>query len=63
MSVNEPPRFLTVPETAKILRLHEMTIYRMLKKGQIPRARVGGRWRIPADVCDRILKGENAHTR
>lgn len=50
--------FLTVPEVAGILRLHQITVYRMLKKKELPSFRVGGRWRIPSDVIDRLLKGE-----
>lgn len=54
------PYFLTVPEASKLLRLHQMTVYRMCKKRQIPRIRVGGSWRIPSDVVERMMCGEKA---
>jgi excisionase family DNA binding protein len=41
------PQYLTITETAHLLRLGERTVYEMLRKGRIPgAAKVGGKWRV-----------------
>ena len=40
--------FLTVNETAKVLRVGSRTVYRLVETGKVPAKKVGGRWRIPA---------------
>jgi excisionase family DNA binding protein len=37
---------MTVREVAGYLRMHEMTIYRMARQGDIPAYKVGNRWRF-----------------
>ena len=37
---------LNVEEVAKILQLHAMTVYRLVKEGKLPGFKVGGRWRF-----------------
>jgi excisionase family DNA binding protein len=39
--------FLTVAETAQILRVSLRTAYALAERGDIPSVRVGGQWRIP----------------
>ena len=39
-------RFLTVSEVARQLRVSNMTVYRLLKAGQLPAVRVGRGYRI-----------------
>jgi len=44
----QDPRYLTVAEVARLLRLSKMTIYRMIEAEDIEAVRVGGRvYRIP----------------
>jgi len=43
---NEQPTMMTVREVADYLRMHEMTIYRMARQGEIPAYKVGNRWRF-----------------
>ncbi len=45
-AVNEQPAIMTVREVAQYLRMHEMTIYRMAREGDIPAYKVGNRWRF-----------------
>ncbi len=45
-AVNEQPTIMTVREVAQYLRMHEMTIYRMAREGDIPAYKVGNRWRF-----------------
>jgi excisionase family DNA binding protein len=42
----EQPTIMTVREVADYLRMHEMTIYRMARQGEIPAYKVGNRWRF-----------------
>ena len=37
---------LTIGEVAEMLRVHPMTVYRLLKRGSIPGFKVGGNWRV-----------------
>ncbi len=46
-------RVLTVQEVSSYLRVHPSTIYRMLKKNQLPAFRVGSDWRFTVDALDR----------
>ena len=50
-------RVLTVQEVASYLRMHPSTIYRMLKKNQLPAFRVGSDWRFTVDEIDRWRSG------
>jgi excisionase family DNA binding protein len=42
----EQQAIMTVREVADYLRMHEMTIYRMARQGEIPAYKVGNRWRF-----------------
>ncbi|HUY39595.1 MAG TPA: helix-turn-helix domain-containing protein [Candidatus Binataceae bacterium] len=43
---------LTVQEVSSYLRVHPSTIYRMLKKNQLPAFRVGSDWRFTVEAID-----------
>ncbi len=45
-------RILTVRDVSHYLRVHPATIYRMLKKNQIPAFRVGSDWRFTVEAID-----------
>ncbi len=49
---NLPGKVLTVREVAAYLRVHSSTIYRLLKKGELPAFRIGSDWRFMADQID-----------
>ena len=52
-------RLLTVAEVAEALRVSTMTIYRMVKSGQLPATRVGRSYRFRrADVQRYLEKGK-----
>jgi len=44
---------LTVQNVAVYLHVHPSTIYRLLKKRQLPAFRVGGDWRFNRESIDR----------
>jgi excisionase family DNA binding protein len=46
-------RVLTVKEVADYLHVHPSTIYRMLKRSQLPAFRVGSDWRFNVETIDR----------
>ena len=46
---------MSTQEISKYLGVHEMTVYRWLKKGVLPGFKIGGRWRSKKDVLDNFL--------
>ncbi len=49
-------RFLTVAEVARSLRVSTMTVYRIIKAGELPAVRVGRGYRIRPDDLRRYLE-------
>jgi excisionase family DNA binding protein len=47
--------FLTVSEVANLLRVSNMTVYRLISSGQLPAARVGKSYRLREEDVDRYL--------
>ncbi|UCG34593.1 MAG: helix-turn-helix domain-containing protein [Candidatus Omnitrophota bacterium] len=45
-------QIMTPKEAAKYLGLHLITIYRLIKKGELPGFKVGGQWRFKKDLLD-----------
>ena len=48
-------RFLTVAEVAGLLRVSTMTVYRLIKAGELAAVRVGRSYRVTEDDVDRYL--------
>jgi excisionase family DNA binding protein len=46
---------LTVREVAEYLRVHQTTIYRLLKEQKLPAFRVGSDWRFNREMIDRWM--------
>lgn len=53
----ERTQIMTTKEIARYLGVHEMTVYRWLKKSVIPGFKIGGRWRSKKDLLDAYLVG------
>lgn len=49
---DESPRFYSVPEAARILRVSEMTLYRSIAENGFPTVRVRSRLTVPARAID-----------
>jgi excisionase family DNA binding protein len=47
------PRVITVDELADYLHVHPSTIYRMLKRRELPAFKIGRDWRFDTDAIDR----------
>jgi excisionase family DNA binding protein len=52
------PRVLTVGEVAKYLRVHQTTIYRLLKTHKLPAFRVGSDWRFNLETIEKWMHQE-----
>lgn len=48
-------RFLTAAEVASLLRVSTMTVYRLIRAGELPAVRVGKSYRVREDDVDRYL--------
>jgi excisionase family DNA binding protein len=51
----EKARFLTVQEVADMLRVSSMTVYRLIKAGDLPAVRVGRSFRVRDTDVDAYL--------
>ena len=56
-TVKRPERtqIMTPKEAAKYLGFHLVTVYRLLKKREIPATKIGGQWRFKKDILDAWL--------
>lgn len=45
-------KVFTVNELSEYLRVHRSTIYRLLKKGQLPGFKIGSDWRFNVEAID-----------
>jgi excisionase family DNA binding protein len=61
-SGDDMPDMMTIAEVAKYLKLHELTVRRLAREGELPAFKVGRQWRIKRDlletwIADRSGKG------
>ena len=43
------PEILTVKEVSELLKIHESTVYKMIREGRIPVFMIGAEWRFLKD--------------
>lgn len=53
----ESPRYLYAVEAAKQLRVHPITITRMIERGDLRGVKICGRYRIPREDVVALLAG------
>lgn len=58
---NIQTRFMTVGEVASVLRVSNMTVYRLINAGQLPAVRIGRSFRVREAELDHYLA--ERHTR
>ncbi len=46
-------RVMTVQDVSNYLRVHPSTVYRLLKRNELPAFRVGSDWRFNVEAIDR----------
>lgn len=51
----EPKAFYSAREVAEVLSLHEQTVMRLLRSGDIPAGKVGRQWRIAHAALEKML--------
>jgi excisionase family DNA binding protein len=49
-------RFLTVAEVAAMMRVSNMTVYRMVESGKLPAVRFGRSYRIPESALAAVIE-------
>lgn len=49
-------RFLTVAEVAELMRVSNMTVYRMVESGKLPAVRFGRSYRIPESALAQAIE-------
>ena len=49
-------RFLTVGEVADLMRVSNMTVYRLVHSGELPAIRFGRSFRIPETAVEAVLQ-------
>ena len=54
-------RLLTVAEVARTMRVSNMTVYRLIKSGELPAVRVGHNYRIREGDVERYLAARSVH--
>jgi excisionase family DNA binding protein len=52
-------KVLTLPEVSEYLRVSRQTIYRMLRRGDIPAFRLGGDWRFNIEDLGHWIEKES----
>ncbi len=53
---------MTVRDLAEYLQCHQSTIYRLVKRGEIPAFRLGGDWRFKSDQIERWMEQQGRKT-
>jgi excisionase family DNA binding protein len=56
-------RMLTAQELATYLRVNRSTVYRLLKKGELPGFRIGSEWRFRIEDVNRWFRERNPAAR
>lgn len=51
-------RLLTVAEVANVIRVSRMTVYRLIRRGQLKAIRVGRNYRVREDDLGRYLEAQ-----
>ena len=54
-------RLFTVAECAEVMRVSNMTVYRLIKSGELPALRVGKGYRIFESDLELFLAGRSVH--
>ena len=47
-----PEKLLTIEDVCTYINVHPITLYKMIKTGEIPAFKIGGRWRFNQSEID-----------
>ena len=56
---DEMPDMMTIAEVAKYLKLHELTVRRLAREGELPAFKVGRQWRIKRDLLEKWIENRS----
>ena len=56
MTKKNQPQLYTTQEVAEILKVHQRTIFRHIKNGQLKAIKVLGQWRVKKEDLDKLIK-------
>lgn len=55
---DDPDQIMTIEQVARYLSLHELTVRRLAREGEIPAFKVGRQWRVKKELLDRWIERE-----
>lgn len=58
MKVKHSAQIMTVEEVADFLKLSKITVYKLVKKGDLPGFRVGNSWRFRREMIVGIISSQ-----
>ncbi|MCD6553332.1 MAG: response regulator [Anaerolineae bacterium] len=56
--LDDMDKIMTIEEVARYLSLHELTVRRLAREGEIPAFKVGRQWRVKKSLLDRWIEQE-----
>ncbi len=59
----DPDQIMTIGQVARYLSLHELTVRRLAREGEIPAFKVGRQWRVKKALLDRWIEREATRRR
>lgn len=60
---DDPDQIMTIEQVARYLSLHELTVRRLAREGEIPAFKVGRQWRVKKALLDRWIEHEASRYR
>lgn len=51
---------ISLAQAAKELRVSYLTAFRMVHRGELPAAKIGGQWRVRAETLKRLVSTKGA---
>jgi excisionase family DNA binding protein len=62
MVAQDISKIMTVPEESAYLRVHPSTIYKMVRRHELPAFRIGSDWRFELDAMERWRRAGGTKT-
>lgn len=56
MDKEDFPLIMTISEVAEYLGLHELTVRRLAREGQLPALKLGRQWRVKRDLLEKWIE-------
>ncbi|MBN1933676.1 MAG: helix-turn-helix domain-containing protein [Anaerolineae bacterium] len=59
MNKEDFPSIMTITEVAEYLGLHELTVRRLAREGQLPALKLGRQWRVKKDLLEKWIENRS----